>query len=844
MLQFTCSNTYCLTALAPRSWQFDPPSALIGAGITLLLIGLVYVFREELRRGWESVLSSLAQVRHRLQASAEEIYRERLSTRARSLITPTHVAPLETLFIEPELLLSSIPSSSQAEGSSLALQRLTLPQAWGEHSRLAILGETGTGKSTLLAHTALLCTSSTEKAEETLSSLQGRLPLYISLPTVGWSEPEIVDDEAEISGEEEENEQDTEPESEGIETLIDAAKVIAGGKGRFVTLLRKYLEAGRAIVLLDGWDELSSQQRQPAAMWLDELTTNLPGNLWLISAGTRGYAPLAEASFVPLTLASWNPRQVERFAKQWAEAYTASMGADENGHEDTDAEISPVLLHKLITKLQEAARMGVSPLELALRAFVYLADQEAPGRRAALFDRALNLLLWREQEDDAWVLTTCRTALGRLALQLQQEGQVILSDEEIKAEIEAALPPSEERPTNAILHAFHALTGERGLLRQVDPGRYTFVHSLWQAYLAARQLVTVDPATLVEQLEDPRWAETLRFYAELGDMGPLATAWLRRPDDMFYTRLRVLSSWIGAAPDDAAWRDGAMAVLARGFLKSKAPAQIRQALANDLATTGVPGVTYLFKQALQHPDDETRAAAVLGLTRAAREKDLPTIEKMLEDDSRAVREAAVHGLVYLNINVAMRGLEHVMMEGDDELRPLAAEKLAQLGEPGRAILIEAIDSEDVVVRRAAVLGLAKLGMQEVLEKVAREDEQWIVRSAALAALEEDEEEVAGVAPPPEIGQMAWLISWAASHGEGVGVGEASRHMIRQALSEGDTATRLKAAQTLIRVGRPDDVEALQASLADPDPSVANTALEALSEVSRRYDLKIPSLEKA
>ena len=82
-------------------------------------------------------------------------------------------------------------------------------------------------------------------------------------------------------------------------------------------------------------------------------------------------------------------------------------------------------------------------------------------------------------------------------------------------------------------------------------------------------------------------------------------------------------------------------------------------------------------------------------------------------------------------------------------------------------------------------------------------------------------------PVPELERLPWLISWAADRGEGVGLGEAARARLRQALVEGDPKVRLAAAQMLRQIGRPDDVESLRAVLFDADPSVGSAAVEAI-----------------
>jgi hypothetical protein len=144
---------------------------------------------------------------------------------------------------------------------------------------------------------------------------------------------------------------------------------------------------------------------------LADLVTALPGNLWLVGAGTRGYAPLTETGFVPLTLAPWDARQVEIFAGRWVEACPP---ADEP---------APVVLRELAAALWSAARIGSCPLELSLRAFVHLADGQSPDSRAALFDRAMGLLLRGEQEGEISLSAAYRAALGQVALKLQYEGR-------------------------------------------------------------------------------------------------------------------------------------------------------------------------------------------------------------------------------------------------------------------------------------------------------------------------------------------------------------------------------------------------------------------------------------
>jgi hypothetical protein len=226
--------------------------------VALLLAWLAYRFRDALRLGWETVVGPLVRLHRRLQASAEDHYRELVARRARSLTIPAHVAPLDAVFVEPKLLPPTpLPqSTSEIETVPLAPRFLPPHRILEGHPQLAILGTPGAGRTTLLAHLAFVCARPTETGT-TLGLPQGRLPLYVPLPAMDWDE---------INHEGEQGERGAQKGDE-VERLTMAALAAAGGSSRLERPLRQRLEAGQSIVLADGWDELlphssaSGQQR-------------------------------------------------------------------------------------------------------------------------------------------------------------------------------------------------------------------------------------------------------------------------------------------------------------------------------------------------------------------------------------------------------------------------------------------------------------------------------------------------------------------------------------------------------------------------------------------------------
>ena len=892
-----------------NAWRFDLPSALIGAVLALILIGLAYHFRDRLQAGWQATKTPFQQISRFFQANAADRFLEQTIAYAQSLSTPSLI-PLDAAFIEPRLQPYPSPPRTMADVEALSPPPPSLPlsRIFGDHPLLLIVGPPGAGKTSALACIATDCARVLQDEAHTphVKLDHKRLPVYVSL--LALAQTTAAQQAAEIEATETKTTEETnantpqekdapEPSENGDETteeaprplhenplghLVEAAIATIDGGQTMRMVLQQGLEAGRAIILIDGWADVPPQRRAEIAAWLSALIDQLPGNWWLACADERGYAPLTEIGFAPLELRPWDNRQIEQFASRWATIDLSTKAFRRANISPGDEERPPTFARQLTAHLQHKARAGASPFDLALSAFTYCVDgrpaSTSADRYTPTYRRALELLLPPEEEKGerneegneqgneqegkkSWLTKACQQTLARIAFDLWQEEKTHVTGEALKANIQAVLPPAEELPARAERQVFKALTtGQTGLLRPLGTERYLFRHALWQAYLAARQIVTLeelDEETLTRLLDpqrhDPRIAALFRLYAEIGDITPLATIWMRGQDDIFRSNSHILSAWIRVAPKDAAWLKGAMAILAKSFLKPHLPLRIRKTLAQALAATGISGVNYLFRQGLQQDDETIRIAAAWGLSRTASEADFPALESALQDNSPAVRETTIWGLseldaglnAGLNADAAARLLARILLEGDEALSLLAGEALGRCGEEGGAILKEAIGLEDVIARRAAVAGLAQMEARDLLQKVAREDEQWIVRSAASAALEEMEaqQKIFGVEAPVELDQLPWLISWAASQGESVGVGDAARRTLWRALAEGDPPIRNAAARTLAQVGRAEDLEPLQAALGTTNRELMDAVLEALAHISRRYDVRVTSAKR-
>ncbi|MGB9890261.1 MAG: hypothetical protein ACPLTQ_11400, partial [Anaerolineae bacterium] len=159
-------------------WEFDIYSALLGAGFTLLLIGLGYLLRDPFLRGWQELRGAALRVFGQITAGWEARYREQVIRWAQGAHALADRGPLEQYFV-PVRLAPPLPLPDPEREVMPVSQPLSPEDALRGHPRLLVTGGPASGRSTLLAYLAL----THARPEGT------RVPLYLHLPALDWAPP-------------------------------------------------------------------------------------------------------------------------------------------------------------------------------------------------------------------------------------------------------------------------------------------------------------------------------------------------------------------------------------------------------------------------------------------------------------------------------------------------------------------------------------------------------------------------------------------------------------------------------------------------------------------------------
>ncbi|MBQ1093279.1 NACHT domain-containing NTPase [Streptomyces sp. B93] len=280
----------------------------------------------------------------------------------------------------------------------------------------------------------------------------------------------------------------------------------------------RVLTARRALLLVDGIDEIPQRERERTRRWLRELLDVYPGNRWLVTSRPSAVREdwLAADGFTELALTPMSQDDVAAFITRWHTAARIDARDPErlDGYERS-------LLDAIRTK-PDLGRLATNPLMCGLICALHR-DRRGylPHGRQELYDAALSMLLARRDaerdmtgEDEIQLGELPQIQLlQRLAYWLIRNNQSELDRERAERIVGEVLPslPSAATQGDAGAVLRHLLV-RSGLLREPAVGTVEFVHRTFQDYLGAKAAVEDgDFGLLVRGAADEQWADVIRM---------------------------------------------------------------------------------------------------------------------------------------------------------------------------------------------------------------------------------------------------------------------------------------------------------------------------------------------
>lgn len=383
-----------------------------------------------------------------------------------------------------------------------AVEQKQIPgmQAVETCSKLRVLGKPGVGKTTFLQHLAIQCNRGAFAADQ--------VPIFI-----------VMREFAE------------EWRSSGTLSLFNYIR------SRFLTsgvsnpsVLETLLQSGRVLLLMDGIDELLSQDIPPVLREIRQFSDKYHRNRFVASCRTAAQK-LQLRGFTDVEIAPFTQAQITTFAQKWFVAFSKATGSGQNQ--------SVQFMQKLdLPENWQFRQLVVTPLFLHLACWVFHGQDTFPTKRTEFYKQGLDLLLgkWDEargvERDDVYrgfLLPQKLRLLSQLAAVTFEQGQYFFEQRVIEQYIgdylrnlpDASLEPEEvQLESEAMLKAIEA---QHGLLIERARGIFSFSYLAFQEYFTARKIVASHNLRALEQalgglvshITDPHWREVFLLTAAM-----------------------------------------------------------------------------------------------------------------------------------------------------------------------------------------------------------------------------------------------------------------------------------------------------------------------------------------
>jgi formylglycine-generating enzyme required for sulfatase activity len=385
---------------------------------------------------------------------------------------------------------------------------------------LVVLGDPGTGKSTLVRMIMLALAEGRGGASFGLSDEW--LPIFFPIAAFAEVRADV-----------------------GSRDIAPLAYLRDYYRGReqpdYTPLFERALLAGRALLLLDGLDEVR-EDRLAIVKCLEDFIRawDAPGNRFLATSRIAGYedAPLDDALFERATVQPFSDEDIRKFAENWSLAFERAGVPGANPADLDLRRRAEARTHELSTAIftePNVTALARNPLLLTILALIHNQGTRLPDRRVDLYQlcvqalaetwnrarsiagREIDVYLGTEKLDERFVINL----LGPAALWIHAENPGGIVDErdlERKlAETLIAIDGLTRGKADRLAADFLRLVNrETGLLLERGHRRYSFLHLTFEEYLAGRALIdsaAVEDADaeIHRRAADPGWREVLRL---------------------------------------------------------------------------------------------------------------------------------------------------------------------------------------------------------------------------------------------------------------------------------------------------------------------------------------------
>lgn len=294
--------------------------------------------------------------------------------------------------------------------------------------------------------------------------------------------------------------------------------------------VRSVLKDGRAIVLLDGVDEVEQLHRDRTYRDIKDLVESYPGNRFLVSTRPEAVPEgwLTPLGFTEARIDRMSEAERDLFIDRWHKAVARESrlaGKDEDRPEELAEE-----LKRQLEFSHDVARLTTNPLLCAMICALHrMGWAHLPETRSQLCEGLCKLMIHEKDRLSGLDLSGFpdsyrklryehkKVMARKIAHYMVRNGESSITKQQAESEVADALRSfgQSHQGTEVILRN---LEERGGILREPSPGRIDFTHNTFKEYLAAEQFaLDGDAGQLASNALDASWRPVVVFAAARDD---------------------------------------------------------------------------------------------------------------------------------------------------------------------------------------------------------------------------------------------------------------------------------------------------------------------------------------
>jgi predicted NACHT family NTPase len=352
-------------------------------------------------------------------------------------------------------------------------------EAVEKHQRLMVLGKPGAGKSTFLKYLAMQCITSGFAGD--------KVPFFVRLKDFA--------------------------EAPQLPSLLEYL-----AEGLAVEIIDRLLSSGRALIFLDGLDEVRGEDIKRIISEIRSITRKSDENQLFITCRIAAKEETFE-NFIYVEMADFDPPQMAAFTNNWFRARNNPPNAK-------------IFLQRL-GQNKSIWELAKTPILLTLLCLMFEIYDDFPENRVDLYEKGVDLLLqkWdqnqgveRDQISQYVDLMFIERLLIYIAFHSFTEQKYIIERRQLRLYIKDFIKISQQEGACSELSRIDcdalikSIQTCHGLLVEQAHDTYSFSHLTFQEYFTAKNILNFSTKCefqkLIEYIWEPRWQEIFLLVTE------------------------------------------------------------------------------------------------------------------------------------------------------------------------------------------------------------------------------------------------------------------------------------------------------------------------------------------